>query len=371
VTASHRHPTAIPFNDLGRQYLDLRDEIDAAVARVLSSGWYVHGGEHEAFEQELADYVGVGSCVGVANGTDALTLALIAVGCAPGDEIVTAANAGMYTTSAALSAGLTPRFADVDPDLLTLSAASVEPVLGPATKAIVVTHLYGQLADVAPIAELARTRGIALIEDCAQSIGARRFGVMAGAFGDLATFSFYPTKNLGAVGDGGAVVTNDEVLAERLRRLRQYGWAEKYRSVLAGGRNSRLDELQAAVLRVKLPHVDRWNVRRREIVSRYREAAGPRLRFVGSPEADFVAHLCVVVAEDRAELQRTLAAAGIATAVHYPLPDHQQPVLAGTPEAQLTLPVTEHASTHVASLPCFPELTDDEVGRVCQALREC
>ncbi len=165
----------------------------------------------------------------------------------------------MYATTAALCAGLSPRFADVDPDLLTLSATTVEPALGPRTKAVVVTHLYGQLADVEPLAALCRSRGVVLIEDCAQSVGARRNGKLAGAFGDLATFSFYPTKNLGAAGDGGAVVTNDEELAERVRRLRQYGWAEKYRSVLAGGRNSRLDELQAAILRVKLPHVDGWN----------------------------------------------------------------------------------------------------------------
>lgn len=370
MTAPGVPSIVIPFNDLRRQYLDLRDEIDSAVASVLSSGWYIHGDEHDQFEREFAEYVGVASCVGVANGTDALTLALVAVGCVAGDEIVTAANAGMYTTNAALGAGLTPRFADVDADRLTLSSATVEPVLGPATKAIVVTHLYGQLADIGPIVELCRSQGIALIEDCAQSVGARRDGIMGGAWGDLSTFSFYPTKNLGAVGDGGAVVTNDEHLAERLVQLRQYGWADKYRSVVPGGRNSRLDELQAAVLRVKLPHVDRWNMRRREIVSQYRAAAGPRLRFVGSPDADFVGHLCVVVAEDRGELEQRLATAGISTAVHYPIPDHQQPVLAGRPEADVILPVSEHASAHVVSLPCFAELTDDEVGRVCQALQE-
>ncbi len=371
MTVSGHPPIAVPFNDVRRQYLDLKHEIDAAVGRVLASGWYVQGGEHEGFEREFARYVGVASCVGVANGTDALTLALVAAGCVPGDEVVTAANAGMYATTAALSAHLRPRFADVDPDLLTLSAATVEPVLGPATKAIVVTHLYGQLADVGPIAELSRSRGIALIEDCAQSIGAQRDGLKAGAWGDLSTFSFYPTKNLGAVGDGGAVVTDDEFLAQRVRRLRQYGWADKYRSVVPGGRNSRLDELQAAVLRVKLPHVDGWNERRREIVGRYREAAGSRLRILGSSSPDYVAHLCVAVAEDRRSLQRALATAGVVTAIHYPIPDHQQPVLAGTAEARARLPVTEHASVHVLSLPCFAELTDNEVSRVCQALRDC
>lgn len=370
MTVSGMSSTAVPFNDAGRQYLDLKDEIDAAVGSVLASGWYVHGSEHEHFEREFADYVGVASCVGVANGTDALTLALIAAGCVPGDEIVTAANAGMYATSAALSAHLVPRFADVDPDLLTLSAATVEPVLGPATKAIVVTHLYGQLADIGSIAELSRSRGIALIEDCAQSVGARRDGLTAGAWGDLSTFSFYPTKNLGAIGDGGAVVTNDELLAQRVRQLRQYGWSEKYCSMLAGGRNSRLDELQAAVLRVKLPHVDGWNERRREIVRRYREAASPRERILGSTGHDYAAHLCVALAEDRQGLQRALASDGIATAIHFPIPDHQQPVLAGTAAARVRLPATEHASAHVLSLPCFAEMTDSEVSRVCQALRD-
>jgi aminotransferase EvaB len=371
VTSSGAPDIAIPFNDLRRQYLDLRNEIDASVRGVLSSGRYVLDNEVDRFEREFAEYVGVPACVGVANGTDALTLALIAAGCVPGDEIVLAANAGMYATTAALCANLTPRYADVEPDQLTLSAATVEPVLGSATKAIVVTHLYGQLADVGPVADLSRSRGIALIEDCAQSVGARRDGLMAGGWGDLSAFSFYPTKNLGAVGDGGAVVTSDELLAQRLRQLRQYGWADKYRSVVPGGRNSRLDELQAAVLRVKLPYVDGWNERRREIVRRYREAADGRLRILGSPGHDNVAHLCVVLAEDRQGLRRSLASNGVSTAIHYPIPDYQQPVLVGTDAAEERLPVTEHASAHVLSLPCFAEMTEDEVSRVCQSLRDC
>jgi dTDP-4-amino-4,6-dideoxygalactose transaminase len=361
----------IPLNDVRRQYFNLKEELDVAVERVLSSGQYLYGNEVFEFEREFASYIGVSSCIGVANGTDALTLALIATGCSPGDQIITAANAGMYTTTAALCAYLQPRFADVDPELLTLSAATVEAAIGSATRVVVVTHLYGQLADIAPIAELTRSRGIALIEDCSQAIGAQRDGLMAGAWGDLATFSFYPTKNLGAAGDGGAVVTNDERLARRVRLLSQYGWVEKYRSVISGGRNSRLDELQAAMLRVKLPQVDEWNQRRREIALRYRNAGGVRLRILGSSGDDYVAHLCVAYADDRRRLQQALASQGVESGIHYPIPDHQQPVLAGTTAARVTLPVTERASKHVLTLPCFAEMTEDEVNRVCQAVQEC
>ena len=334
---------------------------------MLDSGRYVHGPEHAAFEKELAAFLGVAHCAGVASGTDALELALAALGCTPGDEVITAANAGGYTTAAARKLGCVVRYADVDSATLGLSRETVEAALTDATRAVVATHLYGQMCDVEGIVELCRSRSIAVIEDCAQAAGARRGGRRAGTFADAAAFSFYPTKNLAAIGDGGAVVTGDPGVDERVRALRQYGWSEKYRAEVAGGWNSRLDELQAAVLRLGLPRLDERNERRREIVSRYAEAlpadAG---RLVRSDGEDFVAHLAVIVAEDRDRLTEALGTAGIATDVHYPVADYDQPAW----RTDVRLPVTDHAVAHVLTVPCFPELTDEEVTAVCGALRE-
>src|SRR4051812_1905474 len=219
---------AVPLNDLRRGFLALEDELRPAVDAVLSSGWYVLGPEHDAFEREFAAAVGAEHCIGVGNGTDALELALLAVGCVPGDEVVTAANASMYTSTAALKAGLVPRFADVDPSSLLLTAETLEPALSPRTRAVVVTHLYGRLAEISPILDLCRAAGVAVIEDCAQAAGARSPEGAAGSLADVAAFSFFPTKNLGALGDGGAVVTNDPERAALVRSLRQYGWSAKY-----------------------------------------------------------------------------------------------------------------------------------------------
>jgi len=333
------------------------------VGRVVASGRYVHGPEHAAFEAELAAFLGVGACLGVASGTDALQLALAGVRCEPGDEIVTAANAGGYATAAALRMGLVPRYADIDLDTLGLSATTVEAALTPSTRAVVATHLYGLMCDVEAIVELCRGRGIAIVEDCAQAIGARRGGWRAGALGDAAAFSFYPTKNLACLGDGGAVATNNGEVAERVRLLRQYGWDAKYDVALVGGWNSRLDELQAAILRVGLQQLDERNERRRAIVRRY-VAALPAAagRFVARDGGDYVAHLAVILAEDRERLRARLEEAGIATDVHYPVADHEQPPW----RTDIRLPVTEHAVEHVVTVPCFPELTDTEVGRVCE-----
>jgi len=360
----------VPVADPSRGVRALRPELDAALARVLESGRYVLGPEHDLFEVEFAAYLGTASCVGVASGTDALELALRAVGCAEGDEIVASANAGFYATAAARAAGLEVRYADVEPNTLTLSVETVEPALTPATRAVVVTHLYGLLADVEPIAQLCRARGIALVEDCAQAAGARRGGRCAGTFGDAAAFSFYPTKNLAALGDGGAVVSNDDGVAERVRALRQYGWETKYRVTTSGGTNSRLDELQAAVLRVRLPYLDRWNEHRRSIAARYSKVLRPPVGSVVAVEGeDYVAHLAVALVEERDAIQTKLRASGIGTDIHYPIPDHRQPLWRGS-FADLRLPVTEHAAEHVLTLPCFPELADNEVDRVCEALDE-
>jgi dTDP-4-amino-4,6-dideoxygalactose transaminase len=359
--------TSIRVADPVRAVAAERAAVEEALGRVLDSGRYVHGPEHAAFEAELAAFLGVAHCAGVASGTDALELALAAVGCVPGDEVLTAANAGGYATAAALRIGLLPVYADVDPTTLGLSAATVEPALTDATRAIVATHLYGQMCEIEGVVELCRGRGIAIIEDCAQAAGARLGGRRAGSFGDAATFSFYPTKNLAALGDGGAVVTGDSGVDARVRALRQYGWSEKYRADVAGGWNSRLDELQAAVLRVGLPRLDERNERRREVVSRYAEALPADAGyFVRSDGEDYVAHLAVIVAEDRDRVAAALAAAGIGTDVHYPVADYDQPAW----RTDVQLPVTDHAVAHVLTIPCFPELTDDEVAVVCGVLSE-
>ncbi len=363
----------VPLNDLSRQFTSLEDELRAAVGSVLSSGWYVLGPQHDAFEVEFAAATGAAHCIGVGNGTDALELALLSVGCRPGDEVVTAANASMYTATAALKAGLTPRFADVDPRTLLLTAATVEPVLTPRTRAVVVTHLYGRLVDIGPLRDLCRAAGVALVEDCAQAAGAMDGDRPAGSLADVAAFSFFPTKNLGALGDGGAVVTNDPERAQLVRSLRQYGWSSKYTVTVANGRNSRLDEIQAAALRVKLPHLAGWNARRREIVAAYAETLGEGTRrMVHGPDARstaYVGHLAVMLTESRDADRAAFTEAGIRTDVHYPVPDHHQPVLADA-AAGVHLPVTERAAGQVLTLPCFAEMTETEIGRVCDVLRK-
>jgi dTDP-4-amino-4,6-dideoxygalactose transaminase len=358
----------VPVSDPGRGVVALYPELRDALTGVLSSGRYIHGEKHEAFEHAFGAYLGVDHCLGVASGTDALELALLGVGCDAGDEVVVAPNCGGYASTAARALGLRVRLADVDPVTLNLSAASLEPALTADTKAVVATHLYGLLAEIEAIAVLCRERGMALVEDCAQAAGARRNGRRAGVFGDAAAFSFYPTKNLAALGDGGAVVTADEETAGRVRRLRQYGWGRKYEVTMRGGRNSRLDELQAAVLLVRLARLDEGNAARRSIVRRYAGALAPEAgRFAARDCEDYVAHLAVLVAEDPAAVAAALDRAGIDTTVHYPLPDHRQPAWrADYPD--LHLPVSEHASEHVLSLPCFPELGDGEIDRVCEVL---
>ena len=344
-------------------------DLGGAVGRVLASNSFILGREVSQFESEFAEHVGVAHCVSVANGTDALELALRAVGVVPGDKVACVANAGFYSATAVHLAGALPSYVDVDESTLTMSPPALEQVLQSQPAAVIVTHLYGQLADVEPIAQLCRERGIALIEDCAQAHGALRAGRRAGSFGDVACFSFYPTKNLGAVGDGGAVVTQDDQLAGRVRLLRQYGWSEKYRVSRLGGRNSRLDEVQAAVLREKLPQLDRQNAQRRDIARRYNQAfAGLPLRLPPSDGQDFVAHLYVVRSSQREAMRIHLSERGVATDVHYPIPDTRQPACQGRYAAE-PLPVTEAACASVVSLPCFPGLTDGEVEHVIQSVQ--
>jgi dTDP-4-amino-4,6-dideoxygalactose transaminase len=359
----------IPLNDLRRQLRGLEEEISAAAQRVIDSGWYVLGREGQAFEKEFAEYCGVGHCVGVANGTDALEIALRALGCGAGDEVVTVANAGMYSSAGIIACGGVPVFADVDAASMTMTVDSLSRAIGPKTKVIVVTHLYGQLADVEALAVVAARSGVPILEDCAQAHGASRTGRRAGSFGAAGCFSFYPTKNLGALGDGGAIVTQSAALAEKIRSLRQYGWASKYVAVNAGGRNSRLDEIQAAILRVKLPRLDQWNARRRDVIDRYRRSSPSTIVLPDVAGPDTVAHLCVARCSERASLANWLAECRIASEIHYPLPDHQQSALAGKfRTVPGGLPETERLAGEILTLPCFPELEEDEIAHVCASL---
>jgi dTDP-4-amino-4,6-dideoxygalactose transaminase len=358
----------VPFNALDRQNGgELGARMADAARRVVAGGWYVLGGEVDAFEREFAAWCGTRHAIGVGNGSDALELAIASLGLPAGAQVAVAPNAAMYATLAIVANGLEPLFVDVDPRRATIDPQALASALTPRTRAIVSTHLYGTLADMVAIDSIAREHGLAVIEDCAQAHGASRDGRRAGSFGTLACFSFYPTKNLGALGDGGAVVTSDDALAARVRQLRQYGWKEKYDVTVARGRNSRLDEMQAAFLRLKLPLVDGWNARRRAIAARYaRDIRHPAIEVPPVHGDDQVAHLCVVRSERRDALRAHLAACGIGVDVHYPIPDHRQPVF-GERYAALSLPVAERLARTSLSLPCFAELDDAEVDFVVDA----
>lgn len=362
----------VPFNDLKRHYQLMADELDLATLRVLRSGWYVLGPEVHAFEAEWAAFCGAAHCVSLATGTDALLISLRALGVGAADEVLTVANAGTYTTFAAHAVGATPRYVDVDPATCTLDADQLAAAITPRTSVIVPVHLYGRVANLAAILEVATAYNLPVLEDCAQAHGARWRGQHVGTWGVAGCFSFYPTKNLGAFGDGGAMITNDAVLAARVRQLRTYGWSQKYRTTLANGTNSRLDEMQAAILRVKLQHLEAQNNRRREIAARY--AAGLAQLSLQLPQPaqpeEHVHHLYVVqvAGEQRGMIQAALRERGIGTDVHYPVPDHQQPAWAERYH-DLHLPATEALASRVLSLPCYPELSDAEVERVIAAIR--
>lgn len=349
---------------LANQGIDLA----GAMLRVLESNSFVMGKEVAKFEEEFAAYTGVAHCVSVANGTDALELALRAIDLQPGQQVACVANAGFYSAAAIHLAGGEPLYVDVDEQTLTMAPEALEQVLRGQPAAVIATHLYGQLAAIESLAVLCRAAGVPLIEDCAQSHGASRDGRRAGSFADLACFSFYPTKNLGALGDGGAVLTANDALANRLKGLRQYGWSKKYEVALLGGCNSRLDELQAAVLREKLPLLEQHNARRRAIATRYNQAfARLPLRLPASVGTDFVAHLYVVRSDRREALRAHLAECGVATDVHYPIADIRQPVF-GARYDGASLPVSEAACASAMSLPCFPGLPQEDVDRVVQAV---
>ena len=360
----------IVMNDFRRQVAALRPELDRAIARVLESGWYILGEEVRAFEAELAAHVGAAHAVGVGNGMDAIELALRALDVGPGDEVITTPLSAFATALAIVRAGARPVFVDIDEESYALDPARVEAAITPRSRAIVPVHLYGQAADLEALGELARRRGLLLVGDAAQAHGATFGGRDVGGFGEAVAYSFYPTKNLGAFGDGGAVVTNDAARAARLRTLRDYGQAERYRHV-ERGLNSRLDELQAAILRVKLAGLSAQNRRRRALAERYRAAlAGlPLVLPVEKPYGRSVYHLFVVRCARRDALQRSLRERGVQTLVHYPVLLPHQPALQPLGITG-SWPVAERCAAELLSLPIYPELTDDEVDQVAAAAQD-
>ena len=364
---------SIPMNDLSRSVLEDRAAISTALERVVDSGWFIHGREHEAFESEFATFVGSTHCIGVANGTDAIEVALRTLGVKSGDKVCTIANAGFYSSTACLAIDAIPVYVDVDPSTLTMSPDALRHALKIAPRAVIATHLYGGLGKIEEISTICREAGVPLIEDCAQATGAiAASGARAGSIGDLGCFSFYPTKNLGAIGDGGAVVTSSDALADRCRQVRQYGWSTRY-AVAEVGVNSRLDDLQAAVLRHRLTRLDERNQRRREIAATYQRAladAGCAERLVFTNDPSHVAHLAVVVTDRRDVLRSALETQGVSCDVHYPISDDLQE-LWELPRRFLVsgnLEATHHACESVLSIPCFPEMTDSEVALVGVAL---
>ncbi len=357
--------------DLKRQYQALKTEIDAAVATVLASGHYIMGPTAKVFEQEIAEVLGVPHAVALNSGTDALHLALRALEIGPGDEVVTTAFTFAATSEAIGIVGATPVLVDIDPATFNLSPAAVEGALTARTKAIIPVHLFGQPADMAPILELAAARKIAIVEDCAQSMGATWHGKHTGALGTIGCFSFFPSKNLGAAGDGGLCTTADPALAERLRMLRSHGWKRKYYQEILGV-NSRLDEIQAAILRVKLPHLAGWNARRLEVARRYDRllAEIPEIGLPGTlPDTVPVFHQYTVRVPARDRLSAALKEAGIETQVYYPYPLHLLPIHEALGRGQGAFPESERAASEVLSLPIFPEITEAEQDRVVAALK--
>jgi dTDP-4-amino-4,6-dideoxygalactose transaminase len=357
----------------GAGYQRLKAELDAAVARVLQSGWYILGRENEAFEQEFAHYLGAAHALGVANGTDAVELALRAAGIGPGDLVVTVAHTAVATVAAIERIGARPYLVDISPATYTLNPAALQgAVAGPAkgARAVVPVHLYGHPADMDAILKIAHENKLTVVEDCAQAHGAFYRGRRTGTIGQLSAFSFYPTKNLGALGDGGAVATHDPALAERVRLLRQYGWRERYVSEIPG-LNSRLDEMQAAILRVKLAHLDAANARRRQIAAHYSQGlAGLPLRLpTTAAGCEHVFHQYTIETDQRDALQQTLHKAGIGSAVLYPVPIHLQPAYRGRLQGADRLPCTEAAAGRILSLPMYPELEDEQIASVCRTIR--
>jgi len=360
----------IPIIDLNKQYESIRPELDGAIARVLEKGSFILGVEVAAFEREFAEFCGVSNAVGVASGTEAVQLALMACGVGKNDEVVAPAHTAVATIAAIEATGAHPRLVDVDLARYTLDPRMLQQVVTQRTRAIIPVHLYGCPADMRPILDFAKQKNIFVVEDCSQAHGSSYENLKVGSLSEIAAFSFYPTKNLGAFGDGGAVVTNDPALAEKVRLLRQYGWKEHYISSIKGI-NSRLDELQAAILRVKLNYLDQWNVRRRKLADLYFELlADTELILPLQPEdSKHVFHQFVVRHPQRDALRAFLKEQGIQTLIHYPAPVHLQPAYANLGYSAGSFPNTELISREILSLPLYPELNEQAVILVCRTIK--
>jgi dTDP-4-amino-4,6-dideoxygalactose transaminase len=357
--------------NLERQYASLRDEIGEALENVLQRQHFILGPEVAALEKEIASYCQVDHAVGVASGTDALLLSLKAAGVGPGDEVIVPAFTFVATSDTVSLLGAIPVFADIDPVTFTMNPDVLEGLVTPATKAVIAVHLYGQAADITAIAAFARKHNLALLGDTAQALGARYGGDPVCSFGDFGCLSFFPSKNLGAYGDGGMIVTRDADKAKFLRMARAHGSSKKYHSDFLGW-NSRLDELQAALLRVKLPHLDRWNSQRAERAERYSEALADMEEIVlphAAPGRSHVFHQYTIRIPQRDAVQQMLKEQGIESAVHYPIPLHLQPMYSSLGYQEGSLPEAERAAREVLSLPIYPELRDDEIERVVDALK--
>ncbi len=359
----------IPLVDLHAQYERIKPEMDAALQRVLDSNQFILGPEVAAFEEAFAGYCDVRNTIGVASGTAALFLALRACGVGPGDEVITTAMTFVATCGAIRQVGARPVLVDIDPRTYNINPARIERAITPRTRAIMPVHLHGQPADMDPILAIARDHGLRVIEDAAQAHGAIYKGRKAGSMGDAAIFSFYPGKNLGAYGDAGAVVTNDDAIAARVRVARDHGRTGKYEHEVEGF-NERMDGIQGAVLRTKLPHLDDWNQARRAHASRYRELLGDLDVVLPHEVADVrsVYHIFALRIERRDEILAALRAQGIGAGVHYPIPIHLQPTFASLGYVPGSFPVAEEAAHQFLSLPLFPELTEEQIQRVAGAL---
>ena len=361
----------IQFNNLSFKMNSNKKKIVEAIDKVLSSGWVILGPEVKNFEDTFAGYLNAKHCIGVANGTDAIELALKSFDISKSDMVATVANAGAYTTNAILAIGANPFFLDVDSETFNTTIEEVYRAIKAGVKAVVATHLYGlAIQEISEIAKLCSKHSVYLLEDCAQSHGAKISNKFTGTFGDAAAFSFYPTKNLGALGDGGAVVTNNTEIASKVRGLRQYGWSTKYRIEIPGARNSRLDEIQAAILQIFLPSLDLMNKKRRDIAIRYsKEIKNAAVVTPKNISENYVAHLYVIKSKQRNLLKEHLKSNEIASDIHYPIPDHQQPFF-GTQYKDLTLKNTEELSNIILTLPCYPEMPEKDVEKVISTVNE-
>lgn len=357
----------IKFGDLKREYRTIEKEIDSVIKKILTKGQFILGEELEKFEKEFSEYCGVRFGVGVANGTEAIALSLLSLDIKADDEVITVSNTAFPTVVGIKMSGATPVFVDINEDSYLMNVKNIEKAITKRTKAIIPVHLYGQVCDMDELETISKEYNIPIIEDCAQAHGAEYKGKKSGSFGIMSAFSFYPSKNLGAYGDAGMVLTNDESLYNKLRMLRNYGQKERYYHSMFGI-NSRLDEIQAGILRVKLKHLEEWNERRRKIAEKYNEnlkdLVKTPLEIIGCKH---IYHLYVIRTKERERLKKYLEENGIQTLIHYPIPVHLQPVFKSN---SIQLPITEKVSKEILSLPIYPQLTDEEVEYIISKIKK-